>query len=33
MITVSQVAGVLAASLLGVFILFWLLLPRAVRRR
>jgi hypothetical protein len=27
------VAGVLAASLLGVFILFWLLLPRAVRRR
>jgi hypothetical protein len=27
------VAGVLAASLLGVFIVFWLLLPRAVRRR
>ena len=27
------VAGVLAAFLLGVFILFWLLLPRAVRRR
>jgi predicted permease len=27
------IAGVLAASLLGVFIVFWLLLPRAVRRR
>jgi len=26
------VAGVIAASLLGVFILFWFLLPRAVRR-
>src|SRR5258706_5540678 len=27
------VAGIVAVSLLGVFIVFWLLLPRAVRRR
>jgi hypothetical protein len=27
------IAGVIAGSLLGVFIVFWLLLPRAVRRR
>ncbi|MFL5488546.1 MAG: DUF6328 family protein [Gemmatimonadaceae bacterium] len=27
------VAGTVAAALLGVFIVFWLLLPRAVRRR
>jgi hypothetical protein len=26
------VAGIVAASLLGIFIVFWLLLPRAVRR-
>jgi hypothetical protein len=27
------VAGIVAAGLLGVFIVFWLLLPRAIRRR
>ena len=27
------VAGIVAVSLLGVFVVFWLLLPRAVRRR
>jgi len=27
------VAGIVAVSLFGVFIVFWLLLPRAVRRR
>jgi hypothetical protein len=28
-----EVAGVVAAFLLGIFLVFWLLLPRAVRRR
>jgi hypothetical protein len=27
------VAGIVAAGLLGVFLVFWLLLPRAIRRR
>jgi hypothetical protein len=28
-----EIAGIVAVSLLGVFIVFWLLLPRAIRRR